>query len=60
MHSKKANLWQRDLIIRAIKDSVYKLDPRTLWRNPVMFVVRWSRSSTLITIADAFTGGTSN
>jgi K+-transporting ATPase ATPase B chain len=58
MHSKKANLWQRDLIIRAIKDSVYKLDPRTLWRNPVMFVVEMGAVlSTLITIADAFTGG---
>lgn len=58
MHSKKANLWQRDLIIRAAKDSVYKLDPRTLWRNPVMFVVEMGAVlSTLITTADAFTGG---
>ena len=27
------------LILTAIVDSFRKLDPRTLWRNPVMFVV---------------------
>jgi K+-transporting ATPase ATPase B chain len=27
------------MLVRAIPDSLLKLDPRTLWRNPVMFIV---------------------
>ncbi|MFZ0159891.1 MAG: potassium-transporting ATPase subunit KdpB [Kineosporiaceae bacterium] len=27
------------MLVRALPDSLRKLDPRTLWRNPVMFVV---------------------
>ena len=39
MKENKSDLWQSDLIWQAIKDSVPKLDPRRLWRNPVMFAV---------------------
>src|SRR5882757_6706536 len=27
------------MLVRAIPDAFVKLDPRTLWRNPVMFIV---------------------
>src|SRR3954454_3094927 len=41
------------MLLRALPDAVRKLDPRTLWRNPVMFIVEigalWA---TLCTILD--------
>ena len=41
MPDKKTNtgIWQRKIIIQAIKGSFLKLDPFTLFKNPVMFVV---------------------
>ena len=36
---REAKLVERDLVRRAIIDSFVKLNPRTLSRNPVMFVV---------------------
>ena len=48
-----------DLLGRAILDSFRKLDPRTLWRNPVMFVVEIvALLTTVLVIRDAL-GGTS-
>jgi potassium-transporting ATPase ATP-binding subunit len=45
------------LIVTAIKDAFYKLDPRTLVRNPVMFVVEIvSVLTTILVIRDAVTG----
>ena len=44
MHINTSNLWQSDLMKQAIKDSIPKLDPRTLWRNPVMFAVEMEPS----------------
>jgi K+-transporting ATPase ATPase B chain len=32
-------LWSRAIVIRALLDSLLKLDPRTLMKNPVIFVV---------------------
>ncbi|MCW5941964.1 MAG: potassium-transporting ATPase subunit KdpB [Fimbriimonadaceae bacterium] len=32
-------LFDRSLVVRAVRDSVFKLDPRVQARNPVMFVV---------------------
>ncbi len=47
-----------DLVIQAAKNSLYKLDPRALLRNPVMFVVEMGAIlSTLITAVDASSGG---
>ena len=44
-----------DLLGRAIVDSFRKLDPRTLWRNPVMFVVEIvSLLTTIIVVRDLF------
>jgi K+-transporting ATPase ATPase B chain len=57
MHEKKQGIWQPELIRPAIKDSVLKLNPRTLWRNPVMFAVELGAVlTTLITLRDVFTG----
>jgi K+-transporting ATPase ATPase B chain len=36
---KSVSLFQRDLVLRAVRDSFLKLDPRVQVRNPVMFVV---------------------
>jgi K+-transporting ATPase ATPase B chain len=37
--SKKISIWDAKIISRAVGDSFRKLDPRTMMRNPVMFVV---------------------
>src|SRR6204780_3040242 len=36
---KRRSLWDAKIIRRALFDSVVKLDPRTMMKNPVMFVV---------------------
>ena len=47
-----------DILIPAIWQSVIKLDPRWMWRNPVMFVVEIGAVLTLIlTISPTFFGG---
>jgi K+-transporting ATPase ATPase B chain len=52
-----SNLWQSALVWQAVKDSFPKLDPRILWRNPVMFAVEiGSILTTLIALRDAFIG----
>jgi K+-transporting ATPase ATPase B chain len=57
MHEKRQGIWQPELIRPAIRDSVSKLNPRTLWRNPVMFAVELGAVlTTLITLSDVFTG----
>jgi len=40
----------------ALLDSLKKLDPRTLWRNPVMFAVEIASLITLVTFAMSLTG----
>jgi potassium-transporting ATPase ATP-binding subunit len=46
-----------DLLGRAVLDSFRKLDPRTLWRNPVMFVVEIvALLTTILVIRDAIVG----
>jgi K+-transporting ATPase ATPase B chain len=58
MHTKTYDLWQSDLIRDAAKDSLLKLNPRVLWRNPVMLIVEIvSAFSTVIAVYDLFTGG---
>lgn len=52
------NIWQSDIMVRALKESILKLDPRTLWRNPVMLMVEAvSILTTVIAANDLFTGG---
>jgi K+-transporting ATPase ATPase B chain len=58
MKIKTSNLWQTDLMLQAAKDSIPKLDPRKLWRNPVMFAVELGAIlTTLITASDILLRG---
>src|SRR5262249_35355294 len=51
-------LFDPPIVRRAILDSFLKLDPRTLWRNPVMFVVEIvSVIVTIHFVNDAVTSG---
>lgn len=53
MKTDKTNLWQSDLMLQAATGSVGKLDPRKLWRNPVMLAVEiGAMLTTLITASD--------
>jgi K+-transporting ATPase ATPase B chain len=49
----KGGLLDPKLLLKAVPDALIKLDPRTLWRNPVMFIVEigavWS---TVLAIGD--------
>lgn len=58
MKTNTSNLWQSEQVIQAAKDSIPKLDPRTLWRNPVMLAVEIGAIlTTLITARDIIAGG---
>jgi K+-transporting ATPase ATPase B chain len=58
MKEKKLRIWQSKLVIQALKDSVLKLDPRVMVKNPVMFVVEVvSVITLLIAVRDLFAGG---
>src|SRR5665647_3513915 len=45
-----------ELIKGALLDSLKKLDPRTLWRNPVMLCVEIASVITLVTFVLSLTG----
>ncbi len=52
------SIWDRQIVLRAIGDSFRKLHPRTMARNPVMFVVEiGSVLTTWRLIQDTITGG---
>jgi len=36
---KKANVWTREIVTRAIRDAFIKLSPATLYKNPTMLIV---------------------
>ncbi len=56
-NSRKRSLWDTKIVSRAIGESFTKLDPRTMMKNPVMFVVEvGSVITTIYTIADAVSG----
>ncbi len=57
-HERQAvSLFQRDIVTRALLDSVKKLDPRVQLRNPVMFVVEIGSVITTVTwLIQAFGG----
>jgi K+-transporting ATPase ATPase B chain len=58
MKEKKLRIWQSKLVIQALEDSIRKLDPRVMIKNPVMFVVEIVSVITLfITLRDLFAGG---
>jgi len=43
------SLFRRDIVVRALVDSLKKLDPRVQIRNPVMFVVEIGALITSVT-----------
>jgi len=58
MPTNTSNLFQPDIAKQAIRDSIPKLDPRSLLRSPVMLAVEIGAIlTTVITISDLFTGG---
>jgi K+-transporting ATPase ATPase B chain len=46
--SSKKSLWTSGIVTRALWDSILKLNPRTLAKNPVMFVVEVGAVSTTV------------
>jgi potassium-transporting ATPase ATP-binding subunit len=57
MASTTRSIWDPAIVKRAIGDSIRKLHPRTMARNPVMFVVEvGSVLTTWRLVQDAFTG----
>jgi len=53
-------LFDRELVGRALKDSVFKLNPATLFKNPVIFVVEVGAALTAVfLVRDAFVGASS-
>jgi K+-transporting ATPase ATPase B chain len=50
------SMFDRQLLVPALLESVRKLDPRVQWRNPVMFVVYVSTLVTAVLCAQALAG----
>jgi potassium-transporting ATPase ATP-binding subunit len=46
--SPRRPLWSRGIVIRALRDSLLKLNPRTLMKNPVIFVVEVGALITMV------------
>jgi potassium-transporting ATPase ATP-binding subunit len=58
MATQAKSIWDPQIVQRAIGDSFRKLDPRTMARNPVMFVVEIGSVLTTLRLSyDAATGG---
>jgi K+-transporting ATPase ATPase B chain len=56
----KKSLWTGGIVAGALRDSLLKLNPRTLMKNPVMFVVEVGAVVTTVELVDHFvrhTGG---
>src|SRR2546422_1160749 len=47
----KKSLWTSGIVSRALWDCVLKLNPRTLMKNPVMFVVEVGAALTTVELA---------
>lgn len=58
MEEKKITIWQAGLIRSAVSGAFRRLDPRLLWRNPVMLVVEAvSVITSLISVGNLISGG---
>ncbi|MCQ9153998.1 potassium-transporting ATPase subunit KdpB [Acidomonas methanolica] len=58
-HRSEGGLMQSSLLLPAIGESFRKLDPRIMWRNPVMFVVEVvTVLTTILLVRDLLAGGT--
>lgn len=56
-NTRKRSLWDSQIITRALSESLLKLNPRTMMKNPVMFVVEiGSVITTIYTVLDRFHG----
>ena len=53
----QTGLFQRELVVPAIRDSIVKLDPRTLVRNPVMFVTTIVAATASVILLQAIAKG---
>ena len=53
------SLWDRDIVSRALVDSIWKFDPRVQVKNPVMFVVEVTALAVTIIIVQNLLGGNS-
>src|SRR5208282_4504181 len=51
-HSRTSSFTDSALLLRAMWDSVLKLDPRLMWKNPVMFVVEVGAVAASIDLTD--------
>src|SRR4029434_2787266 len=57
MATQTRSMWDPEIVRRAVRDSFRKLHPRTMARNPVMFVVEvGSVLTTVQVLLDEFTG----
>src|SRR5258706_3713880 len=55
--AKSLSLFDPTILGPAVGDALKKLNPRTLWRNPVMFVVEIvSMATTILFVRDLFVG----
>ena len=56
-NTRKRSLWDTKIVSRALGDSIVKLNPRTMMKNPVMFVVEvGSVITTIYTLLDSIAG----
>ncbi len=59
-HAPKRSAFTPQQLFAALPGALRKLDPRQMWRNPVMFIVEIGAAyTTLIAIAEPFLGGPS-
>src|SRR6202163_1354234 len=55
--ARSLSLFDPSILWPAVGEAFKKLDPRTLWRNPVMFVVEIvSAATTILFVRDLFAG----
>ena len=56
-NTRKRSLWDSKIVSRALGDAFVKLNPRTMMKNPVMFVVEvGSLITTIYTVVDVIAG----
>src|ERR1700676_1265901 len=54
---KAPSLWDKDIVSRALIDSIWKFDPRVQVKNPVMFVVEVTALAVTIILLRDILGG---
>ncbi|WP_418821266.1 potassium-transporting ATPase subunit KdpB [Parabacteroides johnsonii] len=55
--NRSASLFPKELVIESLKQSFVKLDPRTMFRNPIMFIVEVVTFVMLVVTVWSATGG---